>query len=108
MLKILLSSTLISFFALVLIDTVLGVLVAVKKGKFDWNKLPDFLMSQFGTQEAMVVVGLGLSSFVVNAIAPNVIALVLGAMTAGAAAMTASVVSDCVDKAKSLLGRSGA
>jgi len=54
---VVLASSAIGAFAIAVgLDVVAGVLVAVKRKVFDWNKLPGFLSSQFGTVEEGVIV----------------------------------------------------
>lgn len=100
----------------VVLDDLLGILVAVRQHKFDANKLPSFLESQFGTKKAAALLGLvsaavttavgaalihgGLTQSALQAIADAGFA----AATAGAAAMLLSVVSDLIDKLGQLTG----
>ena len=115
---VVLASSAIGAFAIAVgLDVIAGVLVAVKRKVFDWNKLPGFLSSQFGTVEARALLGLviaatttavgsalihgGLSAGALQGIADAALA----AATAGSAAMMLSVLSDLFGKISQLTGR---
>lgn len=110
------STTLGSFIVLVGVDIIAGIVLALRKGTFDANKLPLWLGEQFATREFLGVVSLGatagltaLGSTIVHGglteVALQTVAqIALAAMTAGAAAMMASVLSDVFGKVQQLLG----
>lgn len=92
------------FVLAVILDDVLGIAVAIKAGKFDWNALPSFLESEFGTRAAAALLGLVVTAAVAAAAGNGDIrAAALAALTAGATAKAASVVSDAVSKARQLI-----
>jgi hypothetical protein len=109
-------STIGTFVIAVGLDVLAGVALAVRRGKFDWHKLPSFLESQFGTVEARALLGLvvaavttavgsallhgGLSASALQGVADAALA----AATAGSAAMLLSVVADLVSKVGQLTG----
>jgi len=98
------------------LDDLAGILVALKQKKFDWNKLPSFLESQFGTRQAAALFGLviaavttavgsvlihgGLTASSLQALADAAFA----AASAGAAAMLLSVLADLFAKISQLTG----
>jgi hypothetical protein len=98
------------------IDILAGVVLAVRQGKFDWNKLPSFLGEQFATREFLGVVSLGvaagttaLGSTLIHGgltqeALQGVAQIALAAMTAGAAAMAGSVLKDAYNKVAELFG----
>jgi hypothetical protein len=98
------------------LDVGAGMLLAWRQGKFDPKKLPTFLESQFATRQFLGVLGLGVAA-AVPAILSTVVhggltqdallgvaQIALAAMTVGAAAMLASVLSDFRDKISQLFG----
>lgn len=110
------STTLGGFIVLCGIDIVAGIALAIKTHTFDAHKLPNFLGEQFATKEFLGVVTLGatagltaLGSTIVHgglteAALQGVAQVALAAMTAGAAAMLASVLKDAYGKITALLG----
>jgi hypothetical protein len=110
------STTLGSFIIASGVDVVAGALLAIKKHMFDPHKLPSFLAEQFATRELLGVLGLGatagmtaFASTLVNgglteAALQTVANVALGAMTAGAAALMASVLKDAYGKVAELFG----
>lgn len=110
------STTLGAFIVACGLDIAAGVVLAVRKGNFDWNKLPSFLGEQFATKEFLGVVSLGVTAGVTaigstlvrggvtEAALQGVAQVALAAMTAGAAAMMASVLSDAYGKVGALFG----
>lgn len=109
-------STLGVFVVAVGLDDLAGILVAVKQKAFDWNKLPSFLESEFGTRQAAALFGLvataavgavgsalvhgGLTQTALQGIADAAFA----AATAGAGTMLLSVLSDAFAKVGQLTG----
>lgn len=91
-------------------------MLALRKGNFDWNKLPSWLGEQFATREFLGVVSLGatagLTAFastvvhggLTEAALQGVAQVALAAMTAGAAAMMASVLKDAYAKVSAVFG----
>jgi hypothetical protein len=109
------STTLGSFIVAVGLDIVAGIVLATRQGKFDWNRLPGFLGEQFATKEFLGVVALGttaglaalgssLQGGLTESALQTVAQVALGAATAGAAAMMASVLSDAFGKVQQLFG----
>lgn len=109
------STTLGSFIVAVGLDIVAGIVLAVRQGKFDWNRLPSWLGEQFATKEFLGVVALGttaglaalgssLQGGLTEQALQTVAQVALGAATAGAAAMMASVLSDAFGKVQQLFG----
>ena len=110
------STTLGAFIVACFLDVAAGIVLAVRKGTFDWNKLPQFLGEQFATKEFLGVVSLGVAAGttalgstlvhggVTEAALQGVAQIALAAMTAGAAAMMASVLSDAYGKVGALFG----
>lgn len=114
------STTVGAFLIGVVLDDVAGVVRSIRRperfGAFDWNKLPSFLRSQFGTVEALALLGMvvaavttavgsallhgGLSSAALQGIADAA----MGAATLGAGTMLLSVVADLVAKVGDILG----
>lgn len=110
------STTLGGFIVACGVDIVAGVVLAVRKKTFDWNKLPSWLGAQFATREFLGVVSLGatagLTALASTAVhggltqeaLQGVAQIALAAMTAGAAAMMASVLKDARDKVMAVFG----
>lgn len=110
------SSAIGTFVVAVLVDDVVGILVAIKAKRFDPHQLPSFLESEFGTKQALALAGLvatavsaaagaailkgGLNQQALQAIADAAFA----AASAGAAALLLSVVTDIKDKVSQLFG----
>lgn len=110
------SSTVGTFVVMVALDDLAGVVLALKTHTFDWNKLPSFLESQFGTRQAAALLGLvatatltavgsalvhgGLTQTALQGIADAALA----AATAGAGAMLLSVVGDFAAKLSGIFG----
>lgn len=105
-----------AFVIAVLLDDIAGILLALRKGRFDWNQLPSFMESEFGTQKAAALLGLvvaavtsaagaalvhgGLTSAALQGVADAAFA----AATAGAGAMMLSVLSDLFTKVGQIFG----
>ncbi len=110
------STTLGSFLVACALDVLAGVLLALRRGNFDWNKLPSFLAEQVATRQFLGVISLGVtaglaalgstvvSSGLTESALQTVAQVALAATTAGAAAMMAAVLSDVYSKAAQLLG----
>src|ERR1035437_6057044 len=110
------STALGSFIVACGLDILAGMVLALRQGKFDWNKLPSWLGEQFATKEFLGVLGLGLAAAMTavastlnqgalsEAALQGVAQVALGAMTVGAAAMMASVLSDAYAKVAQLFG----
>lgn len=110
------STTLGGFIVACGIDIGAGIVLSVRKKTFDWNKLPSWLSAQFATREFLGVVSLGVtagltalgSTLVHGGLTQEallgVAQIALAAMTAGAAAMMASVLKDARDKVLALFG----
>jgi hypothetical protein len=94
-----------AFILAVLADDILGIVLAVKAGKFDWNRLPSFLESELGTKAALALLGLVVTAVLTAGVSgtSDIRGAALAALTAGAAAKTASVVADAVSKARALI-----
>lgn len=90
-----------AFVLAVVVDDALGIAMAVKAKAFDWHKLPAFLESQFGTKQALAILGLMAAAYFVGGDAKQA---ALAALAAGGGALTASVVADIVGKIKQLAG----
>ena len=115
-LEVALGGTLGLFVIAVVLDDVAGVVLAIKTHVFDWNKLPKFLESQFGTAQAAALAGLVatavgaalLTHFASGADVKSLLADVaeasLTAATAGAGALTLSVGKDLIKKIAVLFG----
>lgn len=84
-----------SFVLAVIIDDALGVLAALRAGNFAWAKLPSFLESQFGTKQALALLGLIVAAYVAGG---DVRSAALAALTAGGGALTLSVLRDVYAK----------
>lgn len=110
------STTVGTFVVMVALDDLAGVVLALKTKTFDWNKLPSFLESQFGTRQAVALLGLvatatltavgsalvhgGLTQMALQGISDAALA----AATAGAGAMLLSVVGDFAAKLSGIFG----
>jgi hypothetical protein len=92
-----------AFVVAVVIDDVLGVLVAIKAKTFDANKLPAFLESQFGTKQAAALAGAILVAVISGQYA-NLQDAALALVAAGGGALTLSVLADIYGKIKALAG----
>lgn len=88
------------FVLFVLIDDALGVIGALRAKTFSWDKLPSFLESQFGTKQALAVLGLVVAAAVTGGDAHQAL---LAAITAGGGAMALSLVNDIAAKLKALV-----
>lgn len=84
-----------SFVLAVILDDALGVLAALRAGNFAWAKLPSFLESQFGTKQALALLGLIVAAYVAGG---DVRSAALAALTAGGGALTLSVLRDVYAK----------
>jgi hypothetical protein len=89
-----------AFVVSVLVDDALGVALAIKHKAFDVHALPSFLISQFGTKEAVALAGLVITASLSGG---DVKQVALAAATAGATAMTATVLADCKDKMRQIV-----
>jgi cytochrome bd-type quinol oxidase subunit 2 len=109
------STTLGSFIVAVGLDILAGITLALRQGKFYWNRLPSWLGDQFATKEFLGVVTLGvtaglaalgssLQGGLTEQALQTVAQVALAAATAGAAAMMASVLSDAFGKVQQLFG----
>ena len=110
------STTLGSFLVACGLDVLVGMVLALRQGKFDWNKLPSWLGAQFATKEFLGVLGLGATAGM-TAVASTIVRgglteaalqgiaqAALAAATAGAAMMMASVLSDAFSKVAQVFG----
>lgn len=110
------STTLGLFIVAVFADLGAAVLVAVRKGAFDWHKFPQFVEDQFATKQLLGVLALGAtaagtgfaSTIITHGLTVDALQAIsqvaLAAMTLGAAAMTASVWADARAKLGELFG----
>jgi hypothetical protein len=110
------STTLGGFILACGVDIAAGVALSVRNHTYNWNKLPSWLSAQFATREFLGVVSLGATAGL-TALASTAVhggltheallgvaQIALAAMTAGAAAMMASVLKDARDKVLALFG----
>lgn len=88
-----------AFVLAVVIDDALGVIGAIKAKTFDVHKLASFLSSQFGTREAVVLLGLIAASYFSGG---DIKQATLAALAAGGGALTAAVAADIFAKIKAL------
>lgn len=110
------STTLGTFIGAVILDLIAAVVVTVRKGTYDWRRLPEFLSSQFATRQLLGVLTLGVtaagaafaSTIIKEGLTDTALLAIsqvaLAAMTVGAAAMTASVWTDARAKVGELFG----
>ncbi len=110
------STALGSFIVACGLDILAGMVLALRKGAFDWNKLPSWLSAQFATKEFLGVLGLGatagMTAFastivqggLTEAALQGIAQAALAAATAGAVMMMASVLSDAYGKVGQLFG----
>ena len=91
---------LVLFVLAVVIDNALGVLDAILGHTFDPHRLPSFLASQFGTKQALAVLGLVVAAYLTGGDAHQA---ALAAITAGGSALTLSVLADIYGKLKGLI-----
>jgi len=108
------STTLGGFIVFCFVDVIAGAGLAFRTGTFDPNKLPSFLAAQFATKELLGVLGLGVTAGttafastivqggLTEAALQTVAQVALAAMTAGAATMIVSVLSDALSKVSEL------
>lgn len=89
-----------AFVIAVAIDNALGIVAALKSKTFNFNKLPSFLESSFGTKQALAVGGLVVAAAVSGG---DVKQAALAALTAGGGALTLSVLADAYSKTKALV-----
>lgn len=89
-----------AFVAAVVLDNVLGVIGAIKAKTFDSHKLPSFVASQFGTKQALALLGLIVAA---AASGGDVKTATLAALTAGGGAMTIGVLADVYGKIRALV-----
>jgi hypothetical protein len=89
-----------AFVFAVVIDDLLGVALAVKAKVFDIHKLASFLVSQFGTKEALALLGLIAAAYFSGG---DIRQATLAALAAGGGALTAAVGADIVAKIKALV-----
>jgi hypothetical protein len=90
-----------TFLVAVILDDLLGVMLAVRTGTFDPNKLPSFLESQFGTKQAAALAGAVLVAVFAGQYA-SIQTAALALVTAGGSAMTLSVLGDIIEKVKAI------
>lgn len=90
------------FVLAVITDDALGVALALKHKAFDPHALQSFLLSQFGTKQALAEAGLIVTAAMSGN--PDVRGAVTAAATAGALSMTASVVADIKAKVAQIAG----
>ena len=110
------STTLGAFVVACFLDLIAAIVLAVRQGKFQTNRLPEFLESQFATKQFLGVLGLGAaaggtafaSTLVKGGLTQDalegVAQVALAAMTAGAATMMAAVLADARSKVGQLFG----
>lgn len=110
------STTLGTFILAVFADLGAAILVAVRKGTFDWHQLPKFVEDQFATKQLLGVLTLGVtaagagfaSTIIAHGLTVDALQAIsqiaLGAMTLAAAAMTVSVWADARAKLGELFG----
>jgi hypothetical protein len=110
------STALGSFIVACGLDILAGMVLALRQGKFDWNKLPSWLGAQFATKEFLGVLGLGatagmtafastiVSGGLTEAALQGIAQAALAAATAGAVMMMASVLSDAFSKVGQVFG----
>jgi hypothetical protein len=89
-----------AFVLAVVLDDLLGVALAVKNKAFDVHKLPSFLASQFGTKEAVALLGLVAAAYFAGG---DIKQAAYAALAAGGGAMTAAVAADIYSKIKALV-----
>lgn len=89
-----------AFVLAVVIDDALGVIGAIRTKSFDIHQLPSFLESQFGTKQALALLGLIAAAYFAGG---NAHQAALAALAAGGGAMTASVGADILGKIKALV-----
>jgi len=110
------STTLGGFIVACGLDILAGMVLALRQGKFDWNKLPSWLSAQFATREFLGVLGLAgaaagtafastiVSGGLTEAALQGIAQAALAAATAGAAMMMASVLADAFSKVGQVFG----
>lgn len=94
-----------AFVLAVIIDDALGVISAIRTKSFSVKELPTFLESQFGTKQALALLGLIAAAYFAGGDAHQA---ALAALAAGGGAMSASVAADIVGKIRALASGSPA